>query len=132
MTIIACVDVRRGMAFNGRRQSRDSVVYKDIARIADGEKIGMDERSEMLFADTDARIVTGRRAEKQDIYFLEFASTCSCAPKADRIILYHWNRHYPADMHFEVPMDGFKFESAEDIIGTSHEKITREVYIREK
>jgi len=50
--------------------------------------------------------------------------------QTETLILYHWNRHYPADTHFEVPMDGFKFESAEDIIGTSHETITKEVYAK--
>ena len=46
------------------------------------------------------------------------------------IILYKWNRVYPADFRFEVDLSSWKLEESEEFAGLSHEKITRERYIR--
>ena len=48
MKVFVCVDDGFGMAFNGRRQSRDSAVVEDILATCGG-KPRMDERSEKLF-----------------------------------------------------------------------------------
>ena len=53
---------------------------------------------------------------------------------ADRLILFRWNRTYPADMLFDQKafFSGGNWElvSQEEFPGKSHEKITMEVYQR--
>ena len=131
MTLIVCVDDRMGMAFNGRRQSRDRAVCRDIARMAFGSAIGMQERTKNLFAGMEVDAVSGETAKDCAYYFLETEPPAAFLPGADRIILYRWNRHYPADLYFDAPLDGYALAETAEFIGSSHEKITREVYVRE-
>jgi hypothetical protein len=49
--------------------------------------------------------------------------------KIKEIIVYKWNRVYPADVEFEMPA-GFVLESSTDFTGFSHEQITKEIYRR--
>ena len=128
MILIVCTDDRMGLAFNKRRQSRDSAVVMDIVKLANGAPIGMHERSAMLFEGTSANIVTGAGAADCPYYFLEFDKPADFAQKAEKIVMYRWNRHYAADAYFDADMDGFAYGGAMQFAGTSHEKITREVY----
>ena len=132
MTLIVCVDDKLGMAFNKRRQSRDSAVCKDIAEIICEKSIGMDERSKALFEETDVSIITDGTNKECDYYFAEFESFKDMENAVDEIIIYRWNRHYPADLHFDISLDNFKMTDTYEFAGTSHEKITRETYTRDK
>ena len=49
--------------------------------------------------------------------------------KIEKIVLFRWNRHYPADVHFQFP-GKWHLVQTEDFPGSSHEKITMEVYER--
>ena len=49
------------------------------------------------------------------------------ADKIEKIVLFRWNRHYPADAHFQFP-GKWALTAREDFPGSSHEKITMEVY----
>ena len=53
-------------------------------------------------------------------------------PNVTEIILCKWNRKYQADKFFDVDMksNGFKKICSEDIKGSSHDKITIEIYKR--
>lgn len=123
MTVFVCVDDGLGMAFNGRRQSRDKAVTADILASCGG-KLSMEERSKALFGEA-AFQASG------DACFMEFTCEEKVLQKAERIVLYRWNRAYPADVHFVMP-EGFILGSSRDFAGASHEKITREEYVREK
>lgn len=63
-----------------------------------------------------------------------FAEDIDVAPyeeRTERIILYKWNRRYPADLVFGVNLNnGWRLIAAEDFQGNSHEKITEEIYER--
>ena len=41
MIVITCVDQKNGLAFNGRRQSRDRMVAADILRESAGRRLWM-------------------------------------------------------------------------------------------
>lgn len=127
MTLILCLDDALGMAFNRRRQSSDSAVCRDIARLADGEAICMDERSVPLFERLDVSITSGDAPFR----FVEFAPPGPLAEKAERLVIYRWNRRYPADLKSDISFDSWLLTEATEFPGTSHEKISREVYIRE-
>ncbi len=121
MKIFLCIDDNFGMAFNGRRQSRDSAVVEDILTTCGG-KPQMDARSEKLF---------GQSERVEDAYFMEFDCEEGRLAAAETLVVYRWNRAYPADVKFTMPQ-GFALKESRDFAGSSHEKITREEYIREK
>ena len=52
--------------------------------------------------------------------------------KIDKIIVYKWNRRYPADFYMDIPLikNGWQLVENYDFKGYSHEKITEEVYER--
>lgn len=52
--------------------------------------------------------------------------------KTDGVILCRWNRSYPGETYFETDLKtaGFKKKKTENIIGSSHRKITIETYRR--
>ena len=134
MHIIVCVDDRFGMRFGGRRQSRDRLVTEDILRRLEGRTLRIAPCSQALFGEGDA-VVSERLLEdaaEDDVCFVEDRSPAPFAKSIRSCTLYRWNRHYPADLHFDLDLaaTGFRFSEAEDFAGFSHEKITREVYVK--
>ena len=61
---------------------------------------------------------------------MEKADLRPVAEKITQIVLYRWNRHYPADKKFpaELFADRWTMISQRDFPGSSHERITEEVY----
>ena len=131
MTLIVCVDDRMGMSFNKRRQSRDSKVCCDMVSLAGGRLIGMDERSAKIFLGLEANIVTGEDALNCEYYFAEFDIPEKLKSQNDGIVIYRWNRHYPADKYFDLSLEGYSLAETTEFAGSSHEKITKEVYTHE-
>ena len=115
MTLIVCVDDNMGMLFNHRRQSKDVVVRERILKQAEGKHLWI-----------------MNEAAPEDVCFAEDCSVAHYEQWIDRIILYKWNRSYPADLHFDIPLaaHGWQLVSTEDFVGNSHEKITEEVYTK--
>ena len=48
------------------------------------------------------------------------------------LIIYRWNRNYPHDFDFDINIteSNFKIASTDEFRGSSHEKITKEVYLK--
>ena len=67
-------------------------------------------------------------AGPNDFCFVENADLTPYQDKITGIILYHWNREYPADHHFSLEMTHFMLHAIADFPGSSHETITEEVY----
>ena len=137
MIIIACVDDRNGMMFNRRRQSRDSAVCGDILRECGGKKLYMNTYSGKLFGDVEEKNIRIsedflKEAEEEDFCFIEDIQIAGFENKIRTVILYQWNRRYPADRYFLLDLsDGsWEFQRTEELKGSSHEKITKEVYER--
>ena len=69
----------------------------------------------------------------EDVYlFLEFDSAERYLPMADTMIIYRWNRVYPADVIFSKDYLDCPWTLKEtfEFSGHSHSKLTREVYVR--
>lgn len=135
MTLIVCVDDNMGMLFNHRRQSMDVAVRERILRQAEGKHLWMNHYSAKQFSpvamiNTDESFMI--EAAPEDICFAEDCSVAQYEQWLDKIILYKWNRTYPADLHFDIPLaeHGWRMVSTEDFAGNSHEKITEEVYMK--
>lgn len=137
MIIIACVDEKNGLMFNRRRQSRDSVVCRDILEECSGKKLYMSAYSGILFAEAKGtEIVVSddimNQAGEEDACFIEDTPIDGFKERAHKVILYKWNRRYPADRYFTLDLSGGAWELRQtaDFKGSSHEKITKEVYER--
>lgn len=135
MEVIVCVDDSMGMLFNHRRQSQDRSLRKHILDKTRGRKIWMNEYSAGQFEDTSMFCIDEDfldKAGNQDVCFVENCSVLPYEQKIDKIVLYKWNRRYPGDFYFDIPMNELIWHmiSSEDLVGNSHEKITEEVYVK--
>ena len=129
MTLIFCIDERCGIAFNGRRQSRDAAVCEDIVRSLNGTRLETSAYSASLFDGLTSITVVDSPSE-DGTYFCELCAPEPFIVRADTIILYKWNRIYPSDVKFTSSLShlGFTLCESVDISGHSHEKITKEIY----
>ncbi|MET0016465.1 ribonuclease Z [Oscillibacter sp.] len=136
MEVIACVDDKNGLMFNKRRQSRDYTVIDHILQDSRDRCLYMTEYSAQLFTADQSRIIVKPNflecVGPGDYCFVEDSMLLPYESKIDRIIFYRWNRKYPADLYFDIPLTehGWRLTEAIDFPGNSHEKITREVYCK--
>lgn len=137
MIIIATVDDRNGMAFNHRRQSQDRVLREKILALTAGKRLWMNHYSEKQFQNDNATQINVddnflNEAAPGEFCFIEDQSANAYEKWIEKIILFKWNRKYPGDLHFDIDVKGpdWHLEHTEDFTGSSHEKITMEVYSR--
>lgn len=133
MNLILCLDDRGGMAFNKRRQSRDANLTADLCRLTAGGVLRVHPYSVPLFPDGVCRASETYLADAggDDWCFTEREDVTAYLPDAKTVILYRWNRVYPADLRFDTAaLGGFRLTERTEFAGTSHDVITREVYRR--
>lgn len=133
MKIAICVDKSNGILFGGKRLSQDSILRNKLIELAGNGKLCMNEYSAKQF-DSNNRLQVGEdfllSAGQNDICFVENVEIPM--DKVSEVYLFNWNRDYPADTYFEFePKESnFKRIKKEDFVGSSHKKITLEVYRR--
>ena len=133
MTAICCIDESFGLLFNNRRQSMDMEVRKKIYSLLNDNLLFMNEFSKKQFEENKKIVVSETPFEscsKKDLCFFENLSLLSHIDKVDKIILFKWNKKYPADFFLDFfPFEnGWNLKEALDFAGSSHEKVTMEVY----
>ena len=132
MNIIICLDDKNGIQFNHRRQSRDQVVCHRMLELAQGSNLWMNGYSAKLFPGDQVRVDENflQSAGAGDYCFAEDADFLAYAEKIDKVIVYRWNKVYPSDVKIEKAfLAGRKLVQTEDFPGSSHEKITQEIYV---
>lgn len=137
MIVIACIDDTGGMFFNHRRQSQDSVLRSRILQLTAGCRLWMNHYSAKQFeADAAPQINVDEdfmgEAVTGDYCFVEDADVLPYERWIEKIVLYRWNRKYPADMRFGLNLQKPEWNllQSSDFTGSSHERITEEVYVR--
>lgn len=134
MIVAVCIDDKGGMLFNNRRQSRDRVLIEDLLALSGEKKIYISHFSKELFSEYGERVTEDENfletAGKEDICFVENIDLSAYSDRIDKIILYHWNRHYPSSMKLTLDISEYRMTESVEFQGSSHEKITREEYIR--
>ena len=135
MIIIVCIDDNNGMMFHERRQSQDKILRKHILEMTGPNRLWMNEYSYRQFLDADPALLTIDqnfldKAETGDYCFVENSDLSPYSEQIEKIILFHWNRSYPADLYFTLDISGWTLEETEEIAGYSHEKITKEIYTK--
>lgn len=129
MQVIITVENRNGMLFNHRRVSRDQKVSERILAYCKEKKLWMNAYSAKLFENNPQICVSETFLEQKDaICFVEDQDVTPYLPEIDTIILFHWNRDYPADLFFTVDLSAWNRIHQEEFAGKSHDKITMEVY----
>lgn len=135
MILIACVDERNGMLFNNRRQSRDKTLTFHILEKTKNNKLWITNFSQDIFdISENPNIIIDddfiSKIDKDDYCFIENIDVNAFVDKVDKIILYNWNRHYPADKYFNIILNDWVVDSEEEFSGSSHDKITEKIYVR--
>lgn len=134
MKIIVCIDEKGGMAFNGRRLSRDRFLCKRIIELTGENRLLMNGYSKELFGEQSQITVDENFldiAAGGDFCFVENTDVAPFESKAEGIIVYNWNRRYSSDLKFGIDLScGWKLVSTADFKGSSHEKITEEIFER--
>ena len=129
-TVAVCVDDGQGLMLFGKRQSRDRVLISEFVKkiyIAPFSKLLFEQYPDVSVADDPFSV-----AEEGSAIFVENLRIDERLDSVSTLIIYRWNRKYPSDVKFNVdPIKcGFKLKSSVDFKGSSHEKITKEIYER--
>lgn len=139
MTLVITVDEAMGLAFGGKRQSRDRELTRDIWRMADGRRIVAAEYSRLLFEEAQIDVSgmlfapdPALAAEATDVVLLELGAAEAELLAADELVIYCWNRRYPATVKLDPELIERHFVKADEreFVGNSHEKLTRVTYKR--
>ena len=129
MTLYVCLDDRDGMLFNNRRQSRDRAVLEDI-RASVPDVLSISPFSEKLVREAGIPYaLVSEDLPENAHFFLENGDSAALAARASGVVVYRWNRRYPADVRFGGDLSRFSLESKTEFPGHSHEIITKEVYV---
>ena len=130
--LFVCVDDRMGMTFNSRRQSRDSVVTEKILEMSKGKTLWMNGYSAKMFDSSGVKISDSFLCEAGmgEGCFVETDDVSPFESKIEKIVLFKWNKVYPSDKKLNIDFGMFELKSSIDLEGTSHEKITCEVWER--
>lgn len=133
MIVILCLDENRGMLFNKRRQSRDREVIKRIMEICLYTKLRIHPFSVMLFKEELSEVIVAeeeflQKAEKGEYCFVENQDLKEVEEKIEKLVIFWWNRSYPADFRFTLDLKSWKKVAEEEFVGYSHDRITKEVY----
>lgn len=134
MKLIVCLDDQNGILFNGRRQSRDSAVIQRILALTQEQGVCMNAYSAKLFPQgapgiriCDDLISTG---EKNHWIFAENMDITPYVQQIKQLVVFRWNRMYPADLYFpmEILRSKLKLIRTREFSGNSHSRITEETY----
>lgn len=132
MNVIVCLDEKNGMSFNHRRQSKDRILIEDVIKLTLDHRLFVSEYSAALFEGNDVIVDNDllSNADTDDFCFVENADVLTAVDKIEKVIIYYWNRLYPSDKKFPktTVLNGKTLVSTTDFVGSSHDKITREIY----
>lgn len=137
MIVILCLDDKGGMMFNGRRQSRDRCLRERVAALVGEGELWMNAYSAKQFAEMT---LPGLRVEEDFLHragegaycFVEEGPLAPVEAQIERLIVFWWNRSYPADRYLDLSLTEGEWHGGarSDFVGSSHEMITMEVYER--
>ena len=135
MHLIVCLDDNNGMAFNHRRQTRDRELIRKMLDTVNGNPIWMSPYSYKMFLDAPEGAVIPNEnyleeAGEGDFCFAELENLEEIMHKVKSLIIFRWNRVYPADTWLPVDLSSWRKYFSEDFEGSSHEKITKEMYVK--
>ena len=130
MRAALCLDDRNGLSFNHRRLSRDRAQQEDLLTLAGAAPLWVRPCSAALFSWAGDHVQIAEELPAAPGVLTFWEDRLPPAEQAEELILYRWNRAYPADVHFDWDLSPFTLADRREFPGTSHETITREIYRR--
>ena len=135
MIVFLALDNQNGMMLNNRRQSRDSVLNQKMFDMIEDKKLMIHSFSQKLLAKDFANQIIIRDdfiddAQSGDVCFVENQHLASHVDKISTIYVFRWNRDYLADFTLDIDLSKWHKEVVEDFVGSSHERITLEKYMK--
>ena len=121
--------------FNKRRQSRDRVLIQDVIDTFK-TPIYIGEYSRLLFEPHADKytVCENPLAECPDgaVCFIESFPLMPHLEEICCLTVYNWNRRYPFDVKLDIDIkkEGFTLTSTGEFVGSSHDRITKEVYVK--
>ncbi len=135
MNIIVAIDDKKGMMFNKRRQSKDKELRKNMLLEVGAARLWMNAYSFEQFEEevgTNVCVVEEfvDKAKSGEYCFVENIAITEYEDRIEKLILYKWNRVYPSDLKLDIDLNSSNWQlvSTEEFAGSSHEKITKEVW----
>ena len=136
MKIIACVDDKMGLMFHNRRQSKDRKVREDMLMLVPGNLWVSPYTARQFEEEEQERLLVAedflQKAGEGEYCFIEDADVLPYADCIEEVVLYHWNRVYPADTFFNLPLTPLEHVERTNLTGHSHPDIVREIYRKKK
>ena len=142
MVVYITIDDYNGLMFNKRRQSQDRIMRQDMLEYCGDAPLWIREYSKKLFVSPEDGTLPSnvnvddnflKKVAPTDHVFVEGDTLADWIDQIDTLVIYKWNRKYPNDLCFDFAVmgDAFKRHSVTKFEGSSHDKITREVWKRE-
>ena len=135
MKLFVCLDEVGGMTFNKRRQSSDRIIRDDMLKIVQNARFLVNSYTAKQFTEEQINQIEVEEdclehADKDTFVFIENIGVSNYISKIEQIIVYRWQRKYPADFFFDVDLASLDWELTEkdELVGYSHECILKEVY----
>ena len=107
MKLITCLDDKNGILFHCRRQSQDRGLRAFIKDMVKDTRLYMNSYTYELYKDIPNAVVCDDFLEKADTGDYCLVEDCPVKEYEDRIeelILFRWNKIYPADLYFDLEM----------------------------
>jgi hypothetical protein len=131
MRLIMCISKNGGIAFHHRRQSRDEQVCKDMISLSEGRLCVSAYSADLFSGIADVIVCDDCRSAGDEYYFAEREMPGVDIMNLSEVVLYHWNREYPADVFFDLDLSGFTRKEVVEFAGKSHACIRREIWERD-
>ena len=135
MIVMVCVDNRNGVLFHGRRQSQDRQLRARILSNSKLHRLWMSPYSYRQFRGDlppEQTIQVSEdflaQAASGEVCFVEGLPLRPWLERLEAVVLYRWNRDYPADTYFDLDLTAWHLASKTEFSGSSHPCITEEVY----
>ena len=135
MKLFVCLDEVGGMTFNKRRQSSDRIIRDDMLKIVQNARFLVNSYTAKQFTEEQINQIELdenclEHANEDTFIFIENIGVSNYISKIEQIIVYRWQRKYPADFFFDVDLTSSDWEltGKEELVGYSHECILKEVY----
>lgn len=134
MILIYCVDNQGGILFNRRRQSQDRLLRARILKKTAQTRLWMSPYSARQFqTETGPQIQVSEHCLEEatpgEYCFLEAPDLPEDFRQIQQVILYRWNRDYPADVFCPLDLTRFQKTESAEFAGSSHKIITEEIYV---
>ena len=137
MIVMVCLDDKNGMMFNGRRQSKDRILREYIGKLVGENRLWMNAYSAKQFGmeqlpDVQVDEEFLQKAGAGEFCFVEDQRLTNVEQQIEKLIVFRWNRVYPADQYLDldITFGNWKMLEKMEFAGHSHEQITMEVYGR--